>query len=130
MLACFQTRPYYSLKGFRLCIVDTRGRNYINSKEKNLFSYMTLKNNHFSIFFSFFPYNSKNKASNKNGFQIRILHRKIHQLKEKNILFYMTLNDNNTKLATKLIRVIIKMKAFFGLLNYFGVLNFSIIWAN
>ena len=29
--------------------------------------------------------------------QIRILHRKIHQLKErKNILFYMTLNDNNT----------------------------------
>ena len=41
----------------------------------------------------------------------------------------MTLNDNNTKLATKLIRVIIKMKAFFGLLNL-GILNFSIIWAN
>ena len=31
-------------------------------KKKNLFSYMTLKNNNFSIFFMFFPYNSKNKG--------------------------------------------------------------------
>ena len=60
---------------------------------------MTLKNNNiiFPYFFRvFFPITPKIRASDKNGFQIRILHRKLHQLKEKNILFYMTLNDNNT----------------------------------
>ena len=36
---------------------------------------MTLKNNllFFHIFLGFFPCNSKNKVSDKNGFQIRIL---------------------------------------------------------
>ena len=38
----------------------------------------------------------KIRANNKNGFQIRILHRKKHRIKEKNILFYMTLKDNIT----------------------------------
>ena len=59
---------YYSLKGFRLCNVDTRGRNYIHKlKKKNLFSYMTLKNNNFSIFLGFFPYNSKNKVKRQKS---------------------------------------------------------------
>ena len=35
-------------------------------------------------------------ASDQNGLQIRILHRKIHRIKEKNFLFYMTLKDRNT----------------------------------
>ena len=59
---------YYSLKGFRLCIVDTRGEKLHKlMKKKNLFSYMTLKNNNFSIFFRVFvfPYNSKNKGERK-----------------------------------------------------------------
>ena len=59
---------------------------------------MTLKNNNLNIFLCFFPITPKIRASDKNGLQIRILHRKIYQLKEKKTLFfYMTLNDNNTK---------------------------------
>ena len=50
---------------------------------------MTLKNNNFSIFLGFFPYNSKNKGERQNGFQIRILHQKIHQLKEKKHPFFI-----------------------------------------
>ena len=66
---------------------------------------MTLKNNNFSIFLGFFPYNSKNKGERQNGFQIRILHQKIHQLKEKKTsFFYMTLNNNNT-ITAKLLRL-------------------------
>ena len=58
---------------------------------------MTLKNNNFShIFKGFFPITPKIRASDKNWFQIRILHRKIHQLKKKHLFFYMTLKDNNT----------------------------------
>ena len=50
------------------------------------------------IFHCFFPITPKIRASDKNGFQIRIRYRKIRRIKEKkNILFYMTLNDNNTK---------------------------------
>ena len=32
----------------------------------------------------------------KNGFQIRIVHQKIHNMKEKKALFYMTLKENIT----------------------------------
>ena len=56
---------------------------------------MTLKTIIFHYFYVFFPITPKIKASDKNGFQIRILHRKIHQLK-KTLIFYMTLKDNNT----------------------------------
>ena len=48
---------------------------------------MTLKNNNFSIFLGFFPYiTPKIRVNDKNGFLIRILHRKIYQIKGKNIL--------------------------------------------
>ena len=36
-------------------------------------------------------------ASDQNGLQIRILHRKIHRIIEKNILFYMTLKLKNSE---------------------------------
>ena len=50
---------------------------------------MTLKNNNFYIFSRFFfPITQKIRASDKNGFQIRILHQKIRQLKEKNIFLH------------------------------------------
>ena len=38
----------------------------------------------------------KIRASDQNGLQIWILHRKIHRIKEKTSFFYMTLKDNNT----------------------------------
>ena len=46
---------------------------------------MTLKNNNFSLFFSFFPYNSKNKGEREKW--IPDSTSKNTSIKEKNILF-------------------------------------------
>ena len=66
-----------------------QGENLHKLKEKNLFSYMILKNNNFFHIFMFFPHNFKNKGYDINGFQIRILHRKIHRIKEKKTSFFI-----------------------------------------
>ena len=79
-------------------------------KKKLIFLYDLKKQSFFHILMFFFSITPKIRATDKNELQIRILHRKIHQLKEKkNILFYMTLNDNNTFTNNILILFIEKM---------------------
>ena len=59
---------------------------------------MTLKNNNFSIFLGFFPYNSKNKGEREKWTSDSDCTSKNTSIKRKKTsLFYMTLNDNNTQ---------------------------------
>ena len=77
-----------------------------------------------------FPITPKIRASDKNGFQIRILHRKIHRIKEKkHYFFYMTLNDNNSEKSSNILwsynNCHAKSKTFRKCLPFFRAPNVS-----
>ena len=70
----------------------------------------------FLLFLWFSPISQKLGPTAKNGFQIQILHLKIHKIKEKS-RFYIPLNLNNTNIYAahslfKLHRIIIVNLAF------------------
>ena len=54
--------------------------------------------------FRIFPYISETIGPTaKNGFQIRILHQKIHNIKDKKKIVYMPLKLNNTEILWNLL---------------------------